>query len=121
MSLINKIKDFKIGILVGISFILGVFFINEEKKEWERCHKQGEGKVKGFSLYSNKSLQVEIEYQQGELLYTANAPCTDYLRGCFYSKNYQKCIGQKCIVYYACDNPKNIRYKLIEQDSIKQK
>jgi hypothetical protein len=121
MNEIENSKERKDAILLVITVVVGSVFTyicyQNKIREWKRCHIETEGVVKGFSLYSNKSLQVEIEYKKGEQYYTCSAIPTDYLRGCFYSKK-QECIGRRCIVYYACDNPNNISYELIEQDSI---
>jgi hypothetical protein len=89
----------------------------QERKEYEKCSIKTTGIVKGFSLRSNKIVEVKIEYIKENLPYTVFATATSHLRSCFYSKE-KKCIGQKCIVYYACSDPRIISYELIEKDSL---
>lgn len=99
-------------VIVLLLALILIYNLREKRKEWTKCHNETIEYFKGFYLSSNKLLLVEIAFKINNTDYVADVTANDYLHGCFYSKE-KKCIGQKCIVYYACDNPKNIRYKLI--------
>jgi hypothetical protein len=101
-----------------ISIVLGsiatYYFHYQEIKEFQRCNIKTEGVIRGFS-FSNNYLMVRIEFFKDNLLYNVAAKPTMYLKNRHNSGKEEKCIGLKCIVYYACDNPRNIDYELIEQ------
>ena len=125
MSLIEKIiyefnnnKGAVVFVLVLFLALKLKYNLNNERREWDKCHNEAIGYFKKFYLSSNKLLLVEIAFKVNKIDYVVEVTTNNYLHGCFYSKE-KNCIGQKCIVYYACDNPKNIRYKLIEQDSLR--
>lgn len=118
MKLIRSIQNYP-HLWLGItSILLGIFLIHQDREQLEECHQETKGKLNGFSLYSNKIVEVKIEYFINDVRYETSIPCGEHLQGFFYSKEKNKVIGKPCIVYYACDNPRNIQF-YYEKDSIK--
>ena len=107
---------FLIILIVGIPITIILFHL--DNKQWEQCHKETKGKLNGFRLYSNKMLEIEIEYFINDVKYETYVSCDDRLRNLHISNHDERVIGKPCTVYYACDNYRNIRFNY-EKDSIK--
>lgn len=117
MTTRDFIEKYGAIILAVLALVASYYFYCQDIKELERCSIKTEGVVRGFSR-SNNSLMVNIEFFKDNLLYDVRNIPTAYLTKLYYAGKEEKYIGLKCIVYYACDNPKNISYELVEPDTL---
>lgn len=106
MKWLKKMKNEDVLFLIILIVVIPILIIlyKTRNKEYEQCHKETKGKLNGFSLYSNKIVEIDIEYFINDVRYETSIPCGEHLRGFFYSKEKDKVIGKPCTVYYACDN-----------------
>lgn len=105
-------------IFLIVSIPVTIILHQIKNKEWEQCHKETSGKLKGFTVYSNKIVEIKIEYFINGARYATSVPCGEHLQGFFYSKEEYKVIGKPCTVFYTCDDTENIRFTY-EKDSIR--